>query len=219
MTATVVGVLVTIVGVLVIWASQSDTDSDGYFTSAPARFATTSHAILSDEFRIADAPGWLDDRIGTIRIQATGAKPVFLGVATRSDLDAYLKGVSRDVVTDLSFDPIRPTYQREPGVRTPEPPASQRFWAAKASGPGRQTLTWKVTDGSWAVLAMNADGSAGIAATATLGAKVGFLVWVGIIMLAVGIALLVGGVFLIRGARKKKPRTPPAGPAAIDEYA
>ncbi|MEW6583786.1 MAG: hypothetical protein AB1416_13600, partial [Actinomycetota bacterium] len=206
--ACVVGVLAAIVGGLLVWASRSDTDRDGFFTSGQGRFATDSRAIVSDGVDLGDAPGWLGDRVGTIRIRARGAKPIFLGVGPRADVDRYLHGVARDVVTDLAFDPLTPAYRRERGTRTPARPAAQPFWVATAQGRGERRLTWDVRGGDWRVVAMNADGSAGIAVTADLGAKFGALVWAGVVLLAVGAGLLAVGVVLLRAVRRR--RAPPA---------
>jgi hypothetical protein len=78
---------------------------------------------------------------------------------------------------------------------------------------GTQTLTWKVREGDWSVVLMNADGSRGVAADVDLGAKLSFLLWV-------AIGLLIGGVLVCGGSTAlivlaaRRPRPPPAPPAA-----
>src|SRR6266487_2236869 len=79
-----------------------------------------------------------------------------------------------------------------------------------ASGQGRQTVTWKVREGDWSVVLMNADGSRGVAAEVDLGAKVSFLLWVAIGVLIGGVLLLGGGVALIVLAARRGP--PPVAP-------
>jgi hypothetical protein len=54
-------------------------------------------------------------------------------------------------------------------------------------------VTWKVREGDWSVVLMNADGSRGVAADIDLGAKLTFLLWV-------AIGLLLGGVLVLGGS-------------------
>jgi hypothetical protein len=90
------------------------------------------------------------------------------------------------------------------------------LWAASASGVGTQTLTWKVRDGDWSVVLMNADGSRGVAADVDLGAKLSFLLWV-------AIGLLIGGVLVTGGSTAlvvlaaRTPRSPRAPPKPATE--
>jgi hypothetical protein len=51
-------------------------------------------------------------------------------------------------------------YRREGGEQRPAAPAVQAFWVAAAEGAGRQTVSWQVDGGEWAVVVMNADASA-----------------------------------------------------------
>jgi hypothetical protein len=76
---------------------------------------------------------------------------------------------------------------------------------------GTQTLTWKVRDGDWSVVLMNADGSRGVAADIDLGAKLSFLLWVALGLLVGGV-LVVGGstALIVLAARTRQP--PPAPP-------
>jgi hypothetical protein len=61
---------------------------------------------------------------------------------------------------------------------------------ASTSGSGVRTLTWKVRDGSWRVVVMNANGSRDVATELSIGASVPHL-----LMLA--IALLGGGILIL----------------------
>jgi hypothetical protein len=80
---------------------------------------------------------------------------------------------------------------------------------------GTQTLTWKVRDGDWSVVLMNADGSRGVAADVDLGAKLSFLLWVAI-GLVIGGVLVVGGstALVVLAARRRQPPSLSVPPTA-----
>jgi len=76
----------------------------------------------------------------------------------------------------------------------------------KGAGSGRRTLEWALRDGDWAVVIMNADGSAPVAADVQLGARFGVvyplvvgLTLAGVFLLALGAALMVLGASPRRG--------------------
>jgi hypothetical protein len=67
---------------------------------------------------------------------------------------------------------------------------------------GSEPLTWRLREGNWSVVLMNADGSKGVAADVKLGANVGYLGRLTAALLAFGAVLLGLAVFLIvRGSR------------------
>src|SRR5205823_1449994 len=139
--------------------------------------------------------------------------PVFVGIGPRGAVDRYLAGVAHDDLTDIDVSPFRAKYHRVTGEAQPEPPTTQSFWVAKATGEGTRTLTGGVKDGRWSVVVMNADADPGVAADVSIGAKTNLL-------LAIGIGLLVlfailgaaATVMLVLGARH--PRSPDPAMAA-----
>ena len=150
-----------------------------------------------------------------------------------SPVAKYLGSVAHANVQDIDFDPFRATYLPVAGGAPQGPPTGQSFWAASASGVGTQTVTWKVRDGDWSVVLMNADGSRGVVADVDLGAKLSFLLWVAIGSLIGGL-LVVGGssALIVLAARTPQqspvPPTPPAadsgsgttlGPEPVDRSA
>jgi hypothetical protein len=186
-------------------------DADGFYSTGQKTLETPTHALVADKIDVGtDGPGWLfrKSRLGTIRVAASGtaAKPVFVGIARTSQVDAYLRGVAQDEITDLEVDPLAVAYNRRPGTATPAAPTGQAFWASHASGSGRQTLTWPVQKGNWAVVIMNADGTSGVHVPVSVGAKAGFLVWLGAGLLALGVLFAAGAVACYFGGRNQKPR-------------
>ena len=196
-------------GGLLLWADGKKDDA-GYLTTASKPFATSTYALSTDDLDVdSGASGWVtsQDRYGKVRLKVTphGDAPVFVGIAPADAVSAYLHNTAHAEVTDVDVDPFRATYRAHGGAERPAPPAGQRFWAASAQGAGAQTLTWDVRHGSWSVVVMNADGSAGVDARVSAGADVPVLDWVGWVVLGGGLlALLTAGALLIVGLRPRR---------------
>jgi hypothetical protein len=208
------GLAVLAGGGFLLWADRTQRD-DGYLTTPTERFATPTYALTRSRLEVdTEGAKWVlnEDWFGKIRIrgESTDEKTVFIGIGPQADVARYLGAVAHANVQDVDFDPFRATYLPIAGGAPQGPPTDQGFWAASASGVGTQTLTWKVRDGDWSVVLMNADGSRGVAADIDLGAKMSFLLWV-------AIGLLIGGVLVVGGSTAlvllaARTRRPPPGP-------
>jgi hypothetical protein len=208
----VVAAVVAAAGGVGIWADQAKRSGDGYFMAGSHRYAADTRAIATDQVTIgAHAPKWL---IGKARLEIGSAgKPVFVGIARKRDVDAYLAGVSHTLATDLDPRPFHVTYVARPGTAAPGRPADQPFWAATTSGTGPQSLTWKVRSGTWSIVLMNADGSPGVAADIGVGVDLPWLLWLSVGAAGIGALLLALGAALIAlGLRGRE--TAPSVPAA-----
>jgi hypothetical protein len=202
-----VALAVLAAGGAAVWA-LTQRDGAGYFTSGAHRLSTGSYALATDNLDVgADAPGWIfHDHFATVRIEASGSRPVFIGIARTSAVDRYLAGVRHDQLVNLDLDPFSVDYRRQGGSAQPAPPAGERFWRVQASGPGRQTISWPLEKGNWSAVAMNADGTRGVSVEARFGARVPYLRWAAIGLLAGGgLVLLLGSGLIYLGARA--PRT------------
>ena len=210
-------------------AYATQRDDEGYFDATIDQLQTPTAAITGEDVRFttdAGSPDWLIDTIDLdIRIRATALDPeqvIFVGIARQADLDRYLADVAHDRV--VRIDDGAPVYRQQ--GRTPDPadpPADQDFWVAQASGPGTQELTWSATSGRWAAVVMNADGSPGISASITIGAKSDIILPLALVLLGIGAVLTAAAVVLIiygaSGARRREVDgstptpvgTPPAG--------
>jgi hypothetical protein len=204
----VIGALLTLIGFgllagggAVLWANGSQRDDGGFFTSSPSTFASPGFAVTSERLRLVNG---LPDRLSSpgdiVTFKAQGGssngKPLFIGIAPAADVTAYLSGVAHDEVVNVHMDgwkgSLSKNYRSSPGGPPAGPPASQPFWTTKATGTN-VSLTWPASEGTWSMVVMNADASAGVAAGLGLGVKVTFLGWV-----AVGL-LTAGGVFCLVG--------------------
>jgi len=185
-------------GGALVWAHGTKEDGGGYYATGSKHLTTPTYAFVTEDLDIGtDGPGPLfrNGRLGTVRVTATGtrAHPIFVGIARKSQIASYLGSVSHDAITDFEVDPLSVTSARRAGDARPSAPSKQTFWAAKASGIGKQTMTWPVAKGDWSVVVMNADGTRGVHTDVSVGAKVPFL-------LELGAGLLVGGALAAAGA-------------------
>jgi hypothetical protein len=202
-------------GGFLLWADRTQRE-DGYLTTPTERFATPTYGLTRTRLEVdTDGSGWLlnDSWFGKVRIrgESPGAQVLFIGIGPEADVAKYLGGVAHASVQDIDFDPFRVKYLSIAGGAPQGPPTEQRFWAASASGVGTQTVTWKVREGDWSVVLMNADGSRGVAADIDLGAKLTFLLWLAIGLLIGGVLVLGGSTGLIvLAVRTRQP--PPAPP-------
>jgi hypothetical protein len=182
-------------------------DAGGYFTSGGHQLSTSSYALVSNKLHVGtDAPDWaFRDHFATIRIEASGSQPLFIGIARTSAVTHYLANVPHVQVTNFDTDPFSISYRHTLGNAAPARPASQSFWRIKASGNGTRTISWPLEKGNWSAVAMNSNGSRGVSANVRVGARVPFLRWVAIGFLAAGALILVLGTALIYlGARRPR---------------
>jgi hypothetical protein len=136
--------------------------------------------------------------LGKVRVRATPAdpaKPIFIGIAATRDVSRYLSGVAWSRVQRIGDTHV--DYIDVTGGAPSSTPGAEPIWQAQAQGTGTQAVTWRVHDGDWSVVVMNADGSRGIAFRADAGATVPWLVWVGVGALVLAVLLAAASIALI----------------------
>ena len=199
-------------------------DSAGYLSGSLPSLRTPTAAITAEDVAVKtgpDVPNWAIDRLGvdvrlTVR-PTTDGKGVFVGIGDAQRVASYFTGVARDQVVNIT-DPFSrgqraAVLRTTPGGSSVSPPASQAFWVASAAGTGLQELTWRVTDGHWAIVVMNADGSPGVDVAATMGVRANFLIPLSLIMLGVGLVLTgLAVALIIRGTTGPRSGGYPSGP-------
>lgn len=181
-------------GGALLWGSGHE-DRAGYLATGSDPFVTSTRALATQSLDVnTDGPDWLvePDRYGKVRLKVKSHtdKPVFVGIARTSDVTGYLSGAAHATVTDVNYSPFRASYRTHSGDRRPARPADQRFWVASAHGAGTQTVTWDIRRGSWSIVVMNADASAGVDAGVSAGAH---LPWLS----AAGWGAIGGGLILL----------------------
>src|SRR3954465_3344499 len=191
--ALVLGVLALAVGVTAIWAHTSKRDDNGYFAAHAHRYQTHTRAIATEGITVGSyVPTWL---AGKVRLDLSGDKPLFVGIAPKKTVDAHLARSEHTEATNLDLDPFKVTYGDHVGKALPRPPASEPFWAASVAG-RNGPLSWKLRSGKWSIVVMNADGSRDVAATVGVGGKVPSTPCAGIGLPAFGAALLAAAVLM-----------------------
>jgi hypothetical protein len=207
--AIIAGVLLLLTGIGGVLAGttalavNASRDAAGYVMSDSVDVSSVTAAVTVEGVEIAPADtfGREFTPLGTVRINVTSGSStaLFLGVARESDVDTWLAGTGHDEVTGVYGTGNTPTVRRSVGaVRSTGPPADQRFWLASTTGTGTLRLDWRPGDrGTFAVVLTNADGSPGVTAEATVGAKVPALGPVGAGLLTGGLVAGLLAVFLL----------------------
>jgi hypothetical protein len=166
---------------------------DGYLTSPSQSVRTTGYAIASEAVLLQGAG--LEEAVGQVRVRAEdpGGGETFVGIARAEDAATYLAGVQHSVVTGPLARDVREVRGGPPTTA----PEDYDLWEASASGPGRQVAEVPAQPGSWVLVVMAADGSAGLRADVDVGATLPWLTPAGGVLLALGCVLILGGAVTV----------------------
>jgi hypothetical protein len=217
----IVGILFALAGaalvtsggfVLGVYGTQRD--PSGFFTTPSQTVGSYGFALTAPNINAelgSRWEKWVPSRTrATVRITGASAlpAPLFIGIASTVQVSKYLAGVPRDRITSIDLTAGSVQYTHVDGTTLPSAPGKQGFWVAKVEGTGPQTLEWALREGDWAVVIMNGDGSAPVAASMSVGARFGVLKPLiaglaagGFVLLAIGATLIVLGTRRRRSAR------------------
>jgi hypothetical protein len=186
-------------GLLAAFGGDDTISTGGHRVSTPTTALESSVAEIDDVAGVADVIG--DPRV-RLRVEPrNGAgKGVFVGIAPAAAVDRYLGSSPVDEVTDFDLDPFGLKRDRHPGKGHPKAPADQSFWTASGSGRDSAALNWKVRDGDYRLVVMNADGRRNVDVDASVGLTAPHapafgwgLVGAGLLVLGAGTAAVVAG--------------------------
>jgi hypothetical protein len=192
-----------------LWADRTQRDG-GYVTTDLHEFSTSGSALVTKETELGSAGlGWLysPGLLGKVRVRVTpqsSGSRLFVGIGRSADVDRYLAGVDRTLISEFFEDKV----ERVVGGRAGSAPGTQDFWVASATGAGPQTVLWEPSDGSWTVVVMHADGRPGLDVEADLGARMPALPWIALGVFLGGAVFAAGGALLIPGAIRARPGPP-----------
>lgn len=191
-------------GGALLFADKQLRDHDGFVMTGGERFTTSTYAITTENLRLEGSG--LHAFVGDVKVTAHGShRPVFIGIARTDQVDSFLAGVAHAVVTGVSDG--TPRYRELAGTAPGEAPGDALAWQADATGDGSQSLRWDATSGSWSVVLMNADGSAGVSAVVSAGATLPVLGWGAVTLLLAAGTLAILGLVLVVVSLPRPPRS------------
>ena len=125
-----------VAGGVAIVVDQTQRDASGYLMTGTRAYDTSTFALVSDSYRTGSAGEVIVPRsaLGTVRIATESTAPVFTGIGPARAVDAYLAGVRREVANRADAGPG--DFRLRGGGPPRSAPIAQRFWVAKAVGPG-----------------------------------------------------------------------------------
>jgi hypothetical protein len=210
--AIVAGSLLALVGagaataggaVVTVFGGDGTLNSGSHSLSTRSSALVTDVADLNDTKEVSDVLG--DPKV-RLSVKATGKTDgLFVGVGPAKQVERYLAGAPIDEVTDVDVDPFKLDRHPRHGTKRPARPAAQKFWVAQGSGTDAATLRWKVREGKYRLVLMNADGSRGVRADGDVGLTVPHLPAIAWSIVGGGLLLLAGGVTaIVLGARRRE---------------
>ena len=200
-----VALAVLIAGTALLVANRTMRD-DGFLSSGSQQLSSSGYAIVVGDV-LLDGPGADTSMparvIGDVRVRVTpgdASTPVFVGIGRAAEVDAYLSGVARTV-------PDASGQGRDiAGSAPPAPPQAVDVWQAQSAGPGAQEVFWTPRSGHWSMVLMNQDGTGPVTANIDVGVSAPWLPWLGGLLLAAGVVVMVAAVVLIAVAVHRASR-------------
>ncbi|RIK14653.1 MAG: DUF4389 domain-containing protein [Acidobacteria bacterium] len=199
--AVVLGLGLTTTGGVLVAAPE-----DGYVTSPTLTVDSPGYAVATEAALLEGTA--VDEALGLVRVraEATDGDEVFVGIADARDALAYLAGVRHTVLRGA----LPGNDLQRPGAQPATLPQQTAIWLASSSGPGRQAVEVEARPGSWVVVVMPTDGSAGVRADVDVASTLPWLRPAAGGLLTVGVLLLLGGAAAValgvRSASDGQPR-------------
>ncbi len=223
--AVLIGLALIAPGAFLLWAYGTQRDSSGFFQTSTRVVSTNAYALTTPDVSVnlgSRLGNWVptgSDAAVRIRATSSGTTPLFIGIGPTDRVSQYLANVAHDEITNFGRWSGGVDYRHVEGGAPASPPGQQDFWVVKQEGSGTQTLEWPVQSGNWTAVMMNADATAQVTASVSIGARFGILLPIGIGLAAAGVVLLaIGIVLIILGAQPSRPTfagQPPYPPAGL----
>jgi hypothetical protein len=211
-TLAVLGTLVAVGGggVLAAFGTDGRLNSGPHLVSTPAAAIVSPVANINNTSGVATIAGQPTVRISVSPVQSTAG--AFVGIGRAADVDRYLARVTTAEVSSLSSDRYSISGVRHGDQANAQPPATQHFWAAKASSTRAAELNWKIRDGQYRVVIMSANGHGGFATTSAIGVTIPHIALYALAALLLGLLIAGGGTGLLIRATAPRDHSPRPDP-------
>jgi hypothetical protein len=171
--------------------------SDGEAASGWHRVSTPRTALVTGVSDIEDVSG-VSTVVGdpSLRLAVRGPEP-FVGIGPAARVERYLASAPIDEITDFELDPFELKRKPRAGSGRPAAPADQGFWVAQGTGRAQASLSWKVRDGEYRLVVMNADANRGVDVRMSAALELPHVAGIAWALIAAGALLLIGAVALL----------------------
>ena len=173
-----------------------DTLTSGrHLASTQAAAIVSSVANIKNTSGVATIAGQPTVRISASPVQ--GTTEAFVGIGRAADVDRYLADVTTETVSSLSSDQYNISGVSHGSRGNAQPPTAQHFWVAEATSTRTAQVNWKVRDGQYRVVIMNASGHGGFATTSAAGVTLPHITLYALVALLLGLLIAAGGTALL----------------------
>ena len=158
--------------------------------------STPSREFASSGLAVVTAPTLLDRHGPTLHVNASGDKPLFVGIGQDLDVRDYLAGSAHTQL--IRFEPPGTFGTQDMRGRNGKltPPGQLDWWVAQSAS-GSQSLSWPMQDGRYEVVVMNADGTPAVGAHVSFGVQMHRLFGICLLVLGAGVLVLALGLALM----------------------
>ena len=182
---------------------------DGEISAPAGNVSGEGYALIFNEFTVDTAgdPNTVRSVADfQVAARSTDNQMVFMGIGPSAEVNRYLSGSARDVVSDLSDGTAR--VVPIPGGGEPADPTEQDFWDAQDQGLN-PVLSLDQSGVNQSLVIMNLDTSEAVSVNVTLGLVSAALFPAALGVLILGVALIMLGVWLlVRAGRKPTTGSP-----------
>ncbi|WP_432884012.1 hypothetical protein ACQPYH_43010 [Kribbella sp. CA-245084] len=192
------GLLLTLAGLV---ATVAGAVAAFWLVGPDNTISTPSREFASSGLAVVTAPTLLDRHGPTLHVNASGDKPLFVGIGQDLDVRDYLAGSAHTRLT--RFDPPGTFGTQDLRGRSGKltPPGQLDWWVAQSAS-GSQSVSWPMQDGRYEVVVMNADGTPAVGAQVSFGVQVHRLFGICLLVLGAGVLVLALGLALMFRRRK-----------------
>ena len=193
------------IALIYLFGTASRLDSGAHQVAGAGSAVVTDIARIQSTNEIVVLTGW-----PVVSLSASGgnASGLFIGIGRSEDVDRFLSGVALDRVTDIGIHPFQLNLSPVPGSTRATPPGAENFWVASSISSTDAQLTWRITDGEYRMVIMNADGGPGVITAARVQLILPNAFPLSLAALGIGLTLISAGTLIAILAITRNRRRP-----------